>query len=253
MTKYEKYDEQILKLAKERKNACEIAKIINIDSRRVFDRLKANNITDYKRGKTNDRKIIQNEEQRQVLIGTILGDGCIFKGKNSKNYRMNLAHSLKQKKYFMYKYEILKSLGFNEPKIETEVHSKTNKKYTCIKTQSLSNPLFTDMYKIWYKNGKKTIPKEKTNEIGDLAIAIIFYDDGFKTKSSYCISMNNFETESINNFREMLLRRYNIETSMFKDCTIYIRANSKNKFKKIVKKYATNDVLYKLGEMLETL
>ena len=44
MNKYEKYDEQIIKLAKEGKRPCEISKIIKIDSRRVIDRLKINNI-----------------------------------------------------------------------------------------------------------------------------------------------------------------------------------------------------------------
>lgn len=247
ISKYAKYDEQIIKLAKEGKKPYEIASIIKIDSRRVCDRLKVNNITDYKRGGSNDKVEIQSEEQNQVLIGTILGDGCIFKGKSNINYRMNLAHGMKQKEYFMYKYNILKSLGFNQPKIEKEIHSDSQKEYSCIKTQSLSNPLFTELYKIWYKNGKKIIPKNRLKEIGDLAIAIIFFDDGFKQSSSYCIAMNNFDLESINNFRILLLEKYSIETTVQKSHVLYIRANSKNKFAQIVKKYATTDVLYKLG------
>lgn len=247
ISKYVKYDEQIIKLAKEGKKPFEIAKEVGIDSRRVIDRLKANSITNYKRGNTNDRLSIQSEEQKQVLLGTILGDGCLFKGNSNQNYRMNLAHSLKQKEYFMYKYNVLKSLGFKEPKIEKEFHKRVEKEYTCIKTQSLTNPLFTEMYKIWYKDGKKIIPKNKVNEIGDLAIAIMFFDDGCKTTSGYSIATYNFDLDSLNNLRIYLLQKYNIETSLHKDKSLYIRANSKSKFRKIVEKYATSDVLYKLG------
>lgn len=247
ISKYVKYDKQIIKLAKEGKKPFEIAKEVGIDSRRVIDRLKSNNITNYKKGNTNDKLLIQSEEQKQVLLGTILGDGCLFKGNSNQNYRMNLAHGLKQKEYFMYKYNVLKSLNFKEPKIENEFNTRTEKQYSCIKTQSLTNPLFTEMYEIWYKDGKKIIPKSRVKELEDLAIAIIFFDDGYKQSSSYCIAMNNFDVESINNFRIMLLEKYGVETTLQKSNILYIRTNSKSKFRKIVEKYATSDVLYKLG------
>lgn len=251
MNKYEKYDEQIIKLAKEGNKPYQISRELKIDARRVIDRLKINNIQ-YKKGNTNERIEIQDEIQEQVLIGTIIGDGCIFKGKGNVNFRMNLAHSFKQKQYFMYKYNILKNLKFKKPKIEKEVHIKTNKEYTCIKTQSLTNPLFTELYGIWYKDGKKVIPKSQLNKIKDLAIAIVFFDDGSKTESSYQISMSNYDIESINNFRILLFEKYGIETNLHKNKNVYIKAISKDKFKNMIKKYATSDVLYKLGELLET-
>lgn len=244
--KYAIYDEKIIKLANEGKKPFEIAKEIGIDSRRVIERLKINNIN-YSKGNSNERVEIKNEIQYQVLLGTILGDGCIFKGKGNVNYRLNLAHGLKQKEYFMMKYEILKTLGLKEPRLENEFHKKTNKTYYCIKTQSKTNPLFTEMYNTFYRNGKKTIPKSQLKNIKDLAIAIIFFDDGSKTKSSYEISMNNFDIQSINYFRIKLLEEYGIETSIHSNNTLYIRSNSKEKFRQIVVKYATKDVLYKLG------
>lgn len=251
MNKYSVYDEKIINLAEKGLRPIEISKELNIDSRRVIERLKINNIK-YLKGNSNKEIKPKDKNQYSVLIGTILGDGCIFKAKANKNYRMNLAHGLKQKEYFLYKYNILKSLGFSEPKIEEEFHKKTNKKYYCIKTQSKTNPLFTKLYNIYYKNGKKIIPKNLINNIDDLVIAIMFFDDGFKTRGTYCIAMNNFDRESINYFRIILLNKYEIETTIHKDNTLYIRAKSKNKFKEIVKKYATKDVLYKLGELLET-
>ena len=251
MNKYEKFDEQIIEMAKAGLRPADISKKLNIDSRRVIDRLKINNITDYNRGNSNKRIDIENDIQRQVLIGTILGDGCIFKGKGNKNCRMNLAHSLKQKEYFLYKYNILKSLGFQEPKIEKEIHSKNKQEYYCIKTQSLTNPLFTGLYNIWYKNEKKIIPKNHLKDITDLSIAIIYFDDGYYDSTFY-IAMCNFDIESINNFRELLFNKYKIETTIQKNNILYIRTNSKIKFFNIINRYATSDVLYKLGELLET-
>lgn len=64
--------------------------------------------------------------------------------------------------------------------------------------------------------------------------------------------IERLKINNINYFRMILLNKYEIETTIHKDNVLYIRAKSKNKFKEIVKKYATKDVLYKLGELLET-
>ena len=250
MSKYDKYDEEIIKLANDGKRPCDISKEIGIDSRRIIERLKANNIN-YRKGNSNPLISIQTYEQEQVLIGTLLADGCLFKGKNNVNYRMNMAHGMKQKEYFMYKYEVLKSLGFNQPKIEKEYHNKSQKTYACIKTQSKTNPLFTNLYNKIYKNGKKHISRQICEIIDELALSIMFFDNGYNGKTGYFISMNNYDENSITIFRNMLLYKFGLETTLTKNNQVYIRAKSKEKFLEITKRYATKDVLYKFGELLE--
>ena len=51
--------------------------------------------------------------QKQVLLGTILGDSSFKMGKDSKNPAITCAHCIKQKEYCEYKTKIFENLGSN--------------------------------------------------------------------------------------------------------------------------------------------
>jgi hypothetical protein len=55
------------------------------------------------------------KKQREILIGTILGDGYLQKT-GKRNARLKLEHSEKQKDYIFWKYEELKNLMQDRPK-----------------------------------------------------------------------------------------------------------------------------------------
>lgn len=246
MSKYVKYYEEVKRLNKEGYRNCEIAKKINIDSRRVGDILRKLNI---KRNENETYYYIElTSKEEEVLIGNIIGDGCIFKDSRGKHYRMNLAHSLKQKEYFMKKYKILKRLIKSDPKVRTWIDKRTNKKYSEIRYQTVSNIIFNDYYNTWYKNGKKIIPYSELNKINETVIAIKFFDDGSFIRNAGYIAMNNYDEESIYNLRYVLKNRFDIKTTLHKNNQIYIPKKEFNKFKEIVKPFSTSDVLYKLGE-----
>ena len=248
MSKYAKYDNEILRLFKEGLTNTEIGKIIGIDYRRVSDRLKIYNLK-AKPANSNNKLHIKNEQQYQVLIGTVIGDGCLFTGKNNRNYRMNLAHSLKQREYFLYKYNVLKDLINTKPTQRTWRDKRTNNTYSEIRFQSKTNPLYTELYNTWYANGKKIIPKDEIFKLNEIGLAIKYFDDGFyNSNGAYSISMCDFDNESIKNFRILLMDKFNIDTNVHKSKYIYIPKRFSLKFKDIVIPYATNDVLYKLGE-----
>ena len=70
------------------------------------------------------------------------------------------------------------------------------------------------------------------------------------SSSGYSIAMNDYDEDSIEMFRKALLVNFGIETNLHqKGLVIYIPAKFKLKFKSIVIKHATKDVLYKLGEL----
>ena len=249
MSKYKKYDQDILMYHSQGLNNKEIGLKINLDSRRVSDRLVKNNKNSLYTNKNKELSINGNY-QKQILLGTVIGDGCLFKAKANINYRMNLAHSLKQEIYFNMKYNVLKDLVNSEPKKRSWIDKRTLKTYSEIKLQSLTNPLFTKLYHIWYKDGKKIIPKKEIFELDELGLAIKYFDDGHaRVDKNYNISMYDYDKVSIENFRYFLLKKFNIETSLQSRNNIYIGKQSRDKFKSIIKKYATSDVLYKLGEL----
>ena len=191
-------------------------------------------------------------EQEQVLIGTIIGDGCIFKCKKARFHRMNLAHSLKQEKYFMMKFNILEPIVKTLPKKRTWTDARTNNEYHEIRLQSLTDKMFSSLYAQWYYGGKKILNLENLQKIDALGLAIIFFDDGYFLRGGGYISMNNFDIKSIENFQLFLLSKFGLETKIHKGGFLYFKRKVFPKLKAIIRPFATPDVLYKLGELLES-
>jgi len=241
MSKYNVYLEEVLKLNKEGLSNVEIGRKINLDARRVSDLLRKNNLN------AAERTFIEpNELQKKVIIGSVIGDGSIFKSKANTNYRMNLAHGLKQKDYFLKKYEIMKSLIGSEWKEEKQFHKVNQKEYTCVKFQTLVNPYFTEIYSKWYKDGKKIMPEEEMDLIDEFVLAIFFFDDGFKNTSGYTLCLDDYSEECVKTFSNHLKNRFSIEANIHQGNRLYIPSKYKEKFKNIVLPFATNDLLYKI-------
>lgn len=244
MSKYKIYDKKIIELNKEGLNNKEISNILGIDSRRISERLNKNNL---KSNFANTKKEFKSEFQKQILLGTIIGDGCLFKGKNNKNFRINLAHSLKQEEYFKFKYEVLKELLNVEYKYNVIFNKSREKEYNEIRFQSKTDGLFTELHNIWYKDDKKIIPYEEIMKLNEVALAIKYFDDGSNSKSGCYISMCDYDEESLNNFMKWLEIKFNIKSKVHRGNNLYIPSKYKIYFFNIIRKYATSDVLYKLG------
>src|SRR5699024_7944426 len=271
----------------------DIARKVGVDSRRVSDRLKALGLKRNKR-RFNDQPT---EEQEKVFISMFIGDGAIYKSEGNKNYRVNLAHSDKQKDYFLMKYNKVKDfIGveyFKESQFhkkdkkeyhaykfkyrekyykikstkkdkqkyylliknnkikefigveyfkESQFHKKAKKEYHAYKFQSRVNPYFTRMREVWYKDGKKIIPKLIKDKLDDEIMAYKFFDDGWLTASGYSIAMNDYDVESVNNLRQAMKENLGIETNLQEEGKImYIPASGRGKFREIVEPYATKD------------
>lgn len=243
MSKYDKYFDSINELYKQGKRNSEISKELGIDSRRISDQLKKNGLKSNE--KTYDTKPTKNQED--VLISLAIGDGCIFKSKASKNYRMNLAHSVKQKDYFLEKYNQIKSFIEVDYFIETQKHSKTGNEHTCYKFQTRVHPYYTEMHNKFYDNGKKIIPNDFENIVNEKILAYKYFDDGYKDRKAFRISMHDYDKKSVNIFQRVLDKVFSIKSNLQdKGRVIYIPVKESNKFRNIISKYATQDLYYKL-------
>lgn len=254
MSKYEVYHDEIKRLHAQGLQNGEIAKKIGIDSRRISERLKVLGLV------KNERTFKDQPTKDEELIfrSLFLGDGAIYKSEGNVNYRVNLAHSPKQKEYFMMKYNRVKNFIGTTYWKETQLHTRVKKEYHAYKFQSLVNPYFTRMRKKWYKDGKKIIPKDIKDFLDEELLAYKFFDDGSIDGSGYNISMCDYDSESVELFRKALLNNFNIKTNLHgsyenKNICLYVPAKERTKFRNIVEPYATSDVLYKLGEFKETL
>ena len=99
-------------------------------------------------------------EQKSLIIGSILGDGYIRQLPGRADAFLEINHSIKAQQYVDYKYKILKDICESEPKIRYTDEGKTKQAYRFYTKQ---NPEITLLYKQFYKEGKKVIYKKMKN------------------------------------------------------------------------------------------
>lgn len=191
--------------------------------------------------------------QREFLIGCMLGDGNIKIPSGCKNAMFQCQHGPKQIEYNKWKCELLSSLGSKFYTYTRKTpNKKTNRFYEANITATKCNKELTEIYKMFYKNKKKTITKEILEEFTTFSLAVLFMDDGSKTTQSqygtYTIASCGFDLESLGIFQAFLKNKFNIDTSITHDNRIYIKVNSKNLFEYLVKPHIQKipSMLYKL-------
>jgi len=109
-----------------------------------------------------------NNVERNIIVGSLLGDGSLGLYGRSINAHYREHGCNKQISYRKWKVEKLSRLGFKFYK-----NSKTGK------IASPSNELFTNLYNIFYKEGRKIITKENIKLLDHpIGLACLYMDDG---------------------------------------------------------------------------
>jgi hypothetical protein len=204
-------------------------------------------------------KIEISQKQKEFFAGCMLGDGNIKIPSKCKNAMFQCQHGPEQIEYNKYKYNILSTLGAKFYEYERKTPNKITGKYykaNIVATNCNSN--ITYLYNLLYKEGKKKITNEILENFTAFSLAILFMDDGSKTRSNskegqitYTIASCGFDKESLELFQKFLFNKFNIETTITKDNRLYIRVNSRNLFEYLILPYVKEVpcMLYKLRDL----
>lgn len=181
-----------------------------------------------------------------MLVGTLLGDGNL--SKDNKNVRYSNGHGPKQKEYCEYitlQLANLKAKTYYSKRHSVDIRTGiAYEKYEC---RTACNPALNFLYSKFYKEGKKVIPFDIIRKhFTAKSLAFLYMDDGNKTTHGYCIATLNFDVEEIKQFRKFLFTKFDLETSMFKDHRIYIKAVSAKHFTELIMPYMHDSMKYKL-------
>lgn len=186
------------------------------------------------------------KEQKEVLIGIMLGDGHL--SKSNVNPRFATAHCEAQKEYSIHIVEVFNSLSWKWYKnIPKNPDKRTGKIYESYRVESPANPALLEFYNSFYINRKKIIPIDLLEKyFTEKSLAYLYMDDGTKTKSGYIIATNNFTKKEIDEFRIFLKRKFDLETSLHRDNVLYIRSISKDTFTSLINPYIIPCMQYKI-------
>lgn len=237
----EQLKNKILNLGKISKlSVQQIANQLNVDYRIVLYFLNEPNI--------DLNKYLLSDEEYQVLIGGLLGDGNITLSRSKNLARFIFAHSESQKEYCIWKTEILKNIMYYERVFQRKEHwdKRTNKTYISYFSYSKDMLLLKSFYDKWYIDSKKHICKDDLFNLNALGVAVWYMDDGFKHKNCYYISTNCFSKEDLEIVKEYFLKKWNIKITINKQNIVYIPAKYRDSFTNIIKPYIHFNCLYKL-------
>ena len=179
------------------------------------------------------------EEQKSIIIGTLLGDGTLRKKTNTL---LEINHSYKQKEYVLWMYEKFQGITKTPPKLRVSGKNRMSCRFT---TVSLSE--FNYYHKLFYTNRiVKSVPRNL--KLDRLSLAVWFMDDGSKSRSSVYFNTQQFNLNDQKTLMK-LLNEFGLETSLNKDKKYYrirIRTSSLNLFKELVAPYMLRSMIYKL-------
>lgn len=174
--------------------------------------------------------LILSEYQKEVLVGLLLGDGCIERTENSQVARLKVCQSLRQSEFVRWLYEIVKDFVRTPPRLKEKV--KNNRRYDELVFNTLTHKSFKNFYDLFYPKGKKIIPESINQQITPTAFAVWFMSDG-STKSKECrgriLNTHSFTRTDIERLIFILKSKFNLQSSIRtqKDgLQIYISAKS---------------------------
>ena len=182
------------------------------------------------------------QNQRSIIIGTLLGDGYMRIIPRRKNAFLEVNHSSKQKDYVDWKYQELASIVKSGPKMR-----KGNGQRIAYRFFTQCLPEITELYETFYQNGKKIIPKDI--RIDQLGLAVWFMDDGSRSGGSLYINTQQFATNDQERLQRMLEHDFNVSSTLNRDkeyMRIRIRKEDAQKFCNLIQSYIPESMRYKL-------
>jgi recombination protein RecA len=183
------------------------------------------------------------DEQEQILLGSLLGDGCILQ-RTSRNCVYSETHSIHQLDYISWKQK--KMYPFIQ---KVQVGHKQVSAYM----KSVALPQLGFYRNVFYPKDDKIVPVESLAWMNELAVAVWYMDDGSISKNNKNIkfSTHGFTPSSVGMLQGWLATKFDIISRVYYDRNypfLQIMHNSNDKFISLVEPYIIPSMRYKLGQ-----
>ncbi len=194
--------------------------------------------------------MVLTKEQKEILIGMILGDATLEK--NGNYVRLRVDHSRDQKDYLEWKHQKLKGLTSGKPRLVLGYHSKVDKVYQKWHFSTYTIRELNKYWEIFYKQNRKAVPVSIRKLLySPLSLAVWYMDDGYKRNdcNALRISTDSFLKYEQKYLVKCLKDNFGIESRLHKKgerWNIYIPQSQSEKFCKIIKPYIVPSMNYKI-------
>jgi hypothetical protein len=152
------------------------------------------------------------EEQMQIMTGSLLGDGSLYRRKPTHMPYYVIQRCLGDKEYAKWHNDVFSSLVSRFQEGSTH-DPRTNQVYSWVKLVTRRAEVFVSVYEKWYVTGEKQVPDDI--KLSDLSLAVWFADDGHVRsvgspwRLQLKMATHGFSIRSVELLCSLLVRRYN--------------------------------------------
>ena len=240
---------EILKSLKNGDTTIEIMKKFNISRSKVLDITKENNLKPNHKDVNPEIKLTYEEEQ--VLIGGILGDTYLSYGKN-KYPSGSIGHCIEQYNYAIYKQEYMNRFT-SKVSLLNKYDKRTNRSYQQAWIVIRAQKALCKYVDAFYVNKKKILSEELLYKLDGLGLAIWYMDDGSPSYTNYnnlcgfTLATMCFSDRELNLIQTFFKEKFGINTTLYKNRSVYIKADSREKFLSLISGYIPKCMEYKIS------
>lgn len=200
--------------------------------------------------------LVVTDRQREVIIGSLLGDGTMRIGQAGRNANFKVEHGLAQRALVEWKYLELESLVFTGPKLSFRYRDMGERYPKSWWFRTIRHPVLSDIYRAFYtgeayRTGRKRIPNDIEASLTPLALAVWIMDDGGYTRSRIDISTYSFLLKEIQLLTNSFKSRYGLRVTHYRDrdkgYRMYFNQKETAKFVQIIRPYIIPSMVYKIG------
>jgi recombination protein RecA len=184
------------------------------------------------------RKLEFSAFQRQIILGTLLGDGYLMPTTRGHCLRVN--HGASQQAYVEWKHSLLADY------VRTPPRSDGNARYF----RTVTHPALNDYHALFYAGRRKIVPTEfLRRELGAVSLGVWFMDDGARDGNQVRLNTQSFEEREVLALSGILADIFGVEARLNRDKglpRLRVSAKSMPRFAGIVASTVIPSMRYKL-------
>jgi len=184
-------------------------------------------------------------EQRAVLIGTVLGDGCL--AKHGRYHRLHIKHKVAHRALAEFKHRIFRD--FVSMRLHEFDQRLGGRLYPCVQFATRTNPVFSDWHSRFYRDRRKVVPVDIAGWLTPLAVAVWFMDDGAADYAGVTFQTHNFTSVEVEMLVTALSERYDLAVNSRRNkggLVIYVKAASLSALRDVIDPHLLPEFGYKL-------
>lgn len=206
------------------------------------------------------------EEQKDLFVGTLLGDGSLQTETDGRTWRYRALHKAKDVDYLQHKYELLKDLCASPPVFNQVTDARTGRAYQRWCFQTTVQPSFRYYGNLFYKKDSrsqrmvKDVPLTIQQLLTPRSVAYWYMDDGslkwFGRSNAMRICTESFSKEGVERLQATLKNLYGIDTQLTRKNSdgrlvgyrLAINEENATAFRELIRPYLVAPMGYKVSD-----